>query len=100
MKLSKNKIAATPKGTLKCDAKWNKVFRDYLTEKEFKNTEYWTYPDDELDHVLGRFWFEVRSSNKDQNREFIHYSVTSLRSLRNGLTRELVKHNRNIDLMQ
>ena len=30
--------------------------------------------------------------------EPIPYCVTSMRSLRNALTRELVKHNRNIDL--
>ena len=96
--LRKKTQSVTPVGTLKCDAKWNKVFREYLREKECNNTEYWSYPEDELDDILSKFWFEVRSTNVDQNGENERYSITSLRSLRNGLTRELVKHNRNIDL--
>ena len=83
---------------MKCDAKWSRVFTEYLREKEYENHEFWTYPEPELDKILGKFWFEVRSSNVDENGEFIPYCVTSLRSLCNGLTRELVKHNRNIDL--
>ena len=89
---------ATPASTLKCDKKWTKVFRDYLEEKDCENTEFWTYPEDELDTILSKFWFEVRSNQKDQNGEFKHYSLTSLQGLRNALTHELVKHNRNIHL--
>ena len=96
--IKRKKLEVTPQGTLKCDEKWNKVFREYLRKKDFANTEYWTYPDDKLDTILSKFWFEVRSSKVDENGEYIPYCLTSLRSLRNGLTRELVKHNRNIDL--
>ena len=89
---------ATPQSTLKCDKKWTKVFREYLMEKDCINTEFWTYPDEELDAILCKFWFEVRSTHKKNDGEFEQYSITSLRNLRNALTRELVKHNRNIDL--
>ena len=34
----------------------------------------------------------------NENGDFKHYSLTSLRGLRNALTRELVKYNRNINL--
>ena len=44
---------ATPKSTIKCDKKWTKVFREYLMEKDVQNTEFWTYPEDELDSILG-----------------------------------------------
>ena len=74
------------------------MFRECLNEKEFANTEYWTYPENELDSILAKFWFEVRSTNVNENGDYEHYCVTSLRSLCNGFTRELVKHNRNIDL--
>ena len=67
-------------------------------EKDFTNTEFWTYPDEELDNILVNFRFKMRSNQKDENGEFQHYSLTSLQGLRNALTRELVKHNRNIDL--
>ena len=64
--IKKKKIQATPKGTLKCDAKWNRVFRDYLAEKEYHNTEFWTYPEDELDQIFAKFW-----SRSDQLTEMI-----------------------------
>ena len=89
---------ATPQSTLKCDKKWSKVFREYLMEKDYANTEFWMYPDDELDRILAKFWLKVQSNQKDENGDFIHYSLTSLCGLRNALIRELVKHNRNIDL--
>ena len=94
----KKHYEAKSDSTLKCDKKWTKVFREYLMEKEYNNTEFWTYPHDELDDILAKFWFEVRSTQKDSEGQYQHYSLTSLRGLRNALTRELVKHNRNIDL--
>ena len=75
-----------------------RYLENILWKKEYQNTEFWTYPDDALDEILCKFWFEVRSTQKDTDGEFQHYSLTSLRGLRNALTRELVKHNRNIDL--
>ena len=96
--IQQKKQECTPQSTLKCDKKWAKVFREYLMEKEVQNTEFWTYPEEELDDILSRFWFEVRSGQKNEHGEFQHYSLTSLRNLHNALTRELVKHNRNIDL--
>ena len=35
--------------------KWDTLFKEFLLEKEFENTEYWTYPDKELDSVLVKF---------------------------------------------
>ena len=50
--IKKKRHEATPDSTLKCNRKWNKVFRDYLEEKDFESTEYWCYPEDELDRIL------------------------------------------------
>ena len=96
--IGRGKSYKTPTGTLKCDAKWKRVFEDYLRGKDFANTEYWTYPDDELDSILSKFCFEMRSSQVDDKGDFIPYSITSLHSLRNGLTREIVRHSRNITI--
>ena len=96
--IKKKRHEATPESTLKCNKKWDKVFRAYLEEKEFENTEYWCYPDDELDTVLSQMWFEIRSKNTDEQGEFIPYTVTSLRNMRNALTRELNNHGRFVDL--
>ena len=72
-----------PKATLKSNEKWDRAFRCYLEEIGAENCQYWYYPDEELDQVLSKFWFEVRTQreplNEDQkkqalesNRE-IHY---------------------------
>ena len=117
--IEKKQQDATPKSTLKCNKKWDKVFRSYLEEKELPNSEYWTYPDDELDNILSVFWFEVRTTkpplsehteielhepNAKKSRKNLpnkhpeYYSIASLRNLRNGLSRELQNHGRMIDL--
>ena len=74
------------------------MFREYLQEKDYECTEYWCYPDDELDSILAKMWFELHSSVKDDNGEFMPYTITSLRNLRNTLTRELYIQGRYIDL--
>ena len=96
--ITKKRHKATPDSTLKCNKKWDKVFRDYLSEKDYECTEYWCYPDEELDTILAKMWFELRSSVKDNEGNYIHYTITSLRNLRNALTRELNTHGRYIDL--
>ena len=96
--IKKKRHEATPDSTLKCNRKWNKVFRDYLEEKDFESTEYWCYPEDELDRILSKMWFEIRSSMTDEKGEQIPYSVTSMRNMRNALTRELNIHGKFIDL--
>ena len=54
-KLVKKRQESRPMSTLKCDKKWDKVFREYLMEKNCQNTEYGTYPDPELDDILTKF---------------------------------------------
>ena len=61
--LKRKKQEVTPVETLKYDAKWDRVFRDseYLHEKEFANTEYWTYPDEELDSIVpSEIFYDLR----------------------------------------
>ena len=96
--ITKKRHKATPDSTFKCNKKWDKVFREYLQEKNYEYTEYWCYPDDELDSILVKMWFELCSSVKDDKGEFLPYTITSLRNLRNALTRELNIHGRYIDL--
>ena len=50
-----------PNATVKSNAKWHKVFCDYLSEIGCRSVEYWLYPDDELDAILCKFWFAVRT---------------------------------------
>ena len=76
-----------------------------------KNSEYWYYPEDELDNILCKFWFEVRTQHpgldnnerdealkKNQDPYPERYTIASLRNLRNGLSRCLTEHGKSIDL--
>ena len=100
-----------PNSIIKINIKWEKVFREYLTEKRCRSTEYCYYPDDELDSLLCHFWFEVRTQKseltveekneaKSNNRDLYpeRYTIASLCNLQNGLTRCLQDHSRNINL--
>ena len=71
----------------------------YLEEKQYENTEYWCYPDGELDEILSHFWFELRTQrpalNESERNAAINnnsdiyperYTIASLRNLRNGLS--------------
>ena len=94
-----------PSSTLKNNIKWDKVFKDYLREKNVQNIEYWYYPDEELDALLCNFWFEVRTQKPKlegpelesacKNNEDLHqelYSIARLRNMRNALSRCLQEH--------
>ena len=50
--IKQKKEESIPKSTLKCDKKWTKDFIEYLMEKDVENTEFLTYPEDELDDIL------------------------------------------------
>ena len=51
-----------PKSTIKCNEKWDRVFRSYLAQKNYACTEYWCRPDGDLDKILCKFWFKVRTT--------------------------------------
>ena len=87
-----------PKSTVACDRKWDKVLIDYLKDCGHDSTEYWCYPDEELDAILVKFWFEVRSSVINDDGENEPYSVASLRNCCNAITRNLHTKGRYIDL--
>ena len=82
-----------------------------MQEIEAENTQYWYYPDDELDKILATFWFAVKTQRpalEEQAKEEAirkgndphpeRYTIASLRNLRNGLSRCLASHGKNIDL--
>ena len=75
----KNKI------TTKADCKTEKVFVKYLSLKGL-STEYWLMEEKELNDILCKFWFEVRTAEGD------YYKATSLGSLHYGINKML--HNR------
>lgn len=82
--------------TQKSDKKVDKLFTEYLeerwAEKVENNFDYWTYSDDLLDEILCKFWFEARQQNQDR------YNISSLKSIRYGVNRNLKRHGRKIDI--
>ena len=103
--IKKKRKSTIPKATLKNNDKWDRAFRSYLQESGAENTQYWYYPDDELDKILCKFWFEARTQrsplSEEEKRHAIannddpfpeRYSIASLRNLRNGLSRCLSEH--------
>lgn len=82
-----------------CNEKWDRVLRNYLEECNFQSTEYWCYPDNELDKILCKFWFKVwTTKNKDDSGTHPElYFIASLWNLRNGLSHEMSKHGRHIN---
>ena len=109
--IKQKRHATIPKATIKNNEQWNRTFRNYLEEINAHSTEYWYYPDEELDQVLSRFWFAVHTQrdplNESEKKEAmknnsdIHpeqYTIASLHNLRNGLSRCLSEHGKNIDL--
>ena len=109
--IKKKRKETTPKATIKNNEKWDRVFRAYLEESEAQTTEYWYYPDEELDLILSRFWFDVRTQKQPLNEEekiqilskngdpYPHqYIIACLRNLRNSLSRCLAERGKNINL--
>ena len=104
--IKKKRQSTVPKATLKSNDKWERAFRSYLQEKGLESTEYWYYPEDELDDILSHFWFEAHTqrpllSNEEKHQAIPNpdrYTIASLRNMRNGLLRCLVEHGKNIDL--
>lgn len=82
--------------TVKCDKKVNKLFVEYLqvrcSEKVQNNFDYWTYPDELLDEILCKFWFETRQVNGDR------YNINSLKNIRYGINRNLKRHGKEVDI--
>ena len=58
------RISTIPKATLKNNDKWDRVLCCYLEEIGAENTQYWFYPEEELDLVLSKFWFAVRTQRQ------------------------------------
>ena len=48
------------KNTKKANSKCGNLLQSYLWAKG-KSTEYWLYDEPDLDRILGKFWFEVRT---------------------------------------
>ena len=62
------------KNTIKADAKAEQKFIAYLKKKGIKE-DFWLIGEQELDKILSKFWFEVRTKNGE------HYRIGILENL-------------------
>ena len=80
-----------PANTIKSNNKCEKIFVKYLISKRL-GANYADFPNDVLDRILGKFWFEVRQANKK------HYTVQSLHHIRYGINRLLKSKGKEFDI--
>ena len=79
--------------TAKSDKKVNKILTKYLKQTN-QNEEYVKYSIEDLDKMLGTFWFAV-SPEKEGSQ---HYSVSTLHHIRYGIKRLLQGSGREFDI--
>ena len=74
-----------PANTVKSDIKCECILTAYL-QQTGKSVNYWEYSLQELDKMLGKFWFAAHPQKGGE-----HYSVSSLKHIRYALKHLLMK---------
>lgn len=90
--LKKKRDDLQEKNTIKADKKAEKTFVNWLIQRG-EPADYAALPNKELDALLCKYWFEVRT----EEGEF--YKTSSLGGLRYGLNRRLQSLGRDIDIV-
>ena len=80
--LAEKRLKAKIKNTTKVNNKSQNCFANYLKSKGMSE-EFWLYGEQDLDKILSKFWFDVRTQEGD------HYKIASLENLRYRLNRVL-----------
>ena len=80
------------KNTRKTDCKTERKFMQYLKLKDIHD-DYWLIPEQELDRILRKFWFEVRTQEGD------YYKIGSLDNLHYSLNRLLQSKGHESDIV-
>ena len=80
------------KNTLADEAKATNAFKADLSSIGIKDTDLFTYTEEELDKFLYTFWFNTRM------RDGLHYSTSSMETMRYGLSRALQRYGHNYDI--
>ena len=91
--LEEKKKSFQNKNTTKADLKTHRQFTQYLEAKGLQ-MEYWLMTESELDKILSKLWFEVRTCEGDR------YKASSLGSLRYGINRNLHEKGHEFDTVQ
>ena len=102
----------TPRATVRSNKNANSIMLKYLEECGYENTDYLTYPVEDLNKVLSKFWFSVRkqkptpkkgdagtSIEKEDTDDDLLYSKATLENIRHALNRNLQEAGRNIDII-
>ena len=84
-----------PANTVKSDQKCERIFVSYLQAIEM-DEKYWEYSNEQLDNILGNFWFATAPQKKEKGE---HYSLATLRHIRYALKRLLYKHGKKVDIL-
>ena len=81
------------KSTTSSDKKWEKVFKDFLTENEIDD-DFYAFDTETLNKRLSKLWFGACQNNKEHTR----YRANSLRSMWYSLNHCLKKSGKTFDI--
>ena len=84
-----------PVNTVKSDLKCERIFTSYLQAIKM-NEKYWKYSNQELDNILGKFWFAAVPQKKEKGE---HYSLATLKHIRYVLKRLLYKNGKKVTML-
>lgn len=82
------------KNTIKNEKKVTKCFQEFLEASGEENLDFWTYEDQKLDALLGKFYFGART------REGELYSLGTMNTFRYALQRVLSKKDRDVNILK
>ena len=77
----------------------NNIFKNYLQECGYESTDYVHYPEDDLYHILMKFWFSVHKKKKDNSEGPAElFSKKSQQNFRHALNKNLCDAGRKVDI--
>ena len=99
--------AARNINTSRSEGRANSAFQKFLTQIGKDDVRYWLYEEDELDLLLGKFWFGARkdpdkdyeSDPEDNQKEKLMYSANTMRNFQYALNRILKSKGHNYDII-
>ena len=89
--INKKEESIQNKNTITNENKSERIFKDYLTSLGLENMDFYTFTEEELDHYLRSFWFNIRTQKGE------HYTSSLLEIICYGLNRALKRYGHNFD---
>ena len=87
------------KNTIRNEEKAVRAFKDYLTEVDAENNNFFVFTERELDSHMAKFWFALRKKKKSGGDDSDnYYCVSSMYTMRQSLNRALKRYGHEFDI--